>query len=473
MGKRRAYPLLENIEILDAGSEGKAVARVDNMVVFVPFLVPGDIADIQVIRKKKKYFEGRVVRIHKFSDRRVEARCMHFGLCGGCKWQNMSYEQQLIFKQKQVKDSFDRIGGFEYPEIPDIIGSPKQFQYRNKLEYTFSNRKWLVDKPVEGTTDMNLNGVGFHMPGMFDRIVDIQECLLQESLTNKIRNSIREYALNHKLTFYDVRRWEGLLRNLVVRNTTIGEWMIIAVLHHHDESISDLLDFIREQFADITSLMYCINPKKNDDISDREIRLHSGRDHILEEMSGFDGTPPLTFKIGPKSFFQTNSLQASVLYRTAIEFASAEKGDTIYDLYSGTGTISCYIAGHVSRVIGIEYIEAAVVDARENAKLNQIDNTTFIAGDLAKTLDGDFVKEHGHPDIIITDPPRSGMHPKVIDQILSIKPSKVVYVSCNPATQARDISMLGSQYRVERVQPIDMFPHTQHVENVVLLKLVP
>jgi 23S rRNA (uracil1939-C5)-methyltransferase len=470
MGKRRAFPLLEKMEIIDAGSEGKAVARKDNMVVFVPFLVPGDIADIQVVRKKKKFYEGRAVKIYEYSKRRTDPLCSHFGLCGGCKWQNMKYEEQLLFKQKQVRDNFDRLGTFQYPDILPIKGSPNSFSYRNKLEYTFSNRKWLLEKPDRTLPEPNLNGLGFHMPGMFDRIVDIDKCYLQDDLTNKIRNSVREYALKKKLSFYDVKKWEGLLRNLIVRNTTTGEWMVIVVFRNEDDALADLMEHIRTGFPELTSLMYCINPKKNDDISDREIKLFHGRDHIIEEMVSFEqGKPPLHFKIGPKSFFQTNSLQAAELYRTALQFADPGRDEIIYDLYCGTGTISCYAAERAGKVIGIEYIDMAVRDAGENAALNRLDNITFVAGDLAATLNEEFVEQYGKPNTIITDPPRSGMHPKVVEQILKINSDKIVYVSCNPATQARDISLLDSGYKVDRVQPIDMFPHTQHVENVVLL----
>lgn len=471
MGRKKPLPLLENAEILDAGSEGKAIARQGEMVVFVPFAVPGDIADIQVVKKKKKYFEGRVTRFHHLSGKRVEPVCIHFGTCGGCKWQNMDYEHQLHYKQKQVKDNFDRLGKFPYPGIMPIIPSSGVFFYRNKMEYTFSNRRWYTTPPDKDQPQRDGRALGFHAPGMFDRVIDIEKCHLQDDYANRIRNLVKEYALKQNLSFYDVKKWEGLLRNLVIRNTTTGQWMVTVVFHHEDEAVMPLLDFIRKEFPRLTSLNYCINGKKNDDLSDQEIINHSGKAYITEELTSFENkNETLKFKIGPKSFFQTNTRQAGRLYRVAAEFASPSSGSNVYDLYSGTGTISLYVAGLSGKVTGIEYIEEAVEDAYENTELNGIGNVEFIAGDLAKVLDDGFIEQKGKPDIIITDPPRSGMHPKVIEQILLASPEKVVYVSCNPATQARDIALMQEKYSVQAVQPVDMFPHTQHVENVALLK---
>ncbi len=469
--RKQPLPLLERVEIIDAGAEGKAVARVDNRVVFIPFGVPGDIVDVQVTGKKKSFFEGKIVHVHRYSPFRVDPMCNHFGLCGGCRWQNMSYEKQLYFKQKQVKDHFDRIGKFEYPEIRPIIGSDDVFLYRNKLEYTFSNRKWFTGQRPETGLNVNTNGLGFHLPGMFDRIIDIEKCHLQAEPTNAIRLAAREYALEKGLSFYDVKTWEGLLRNLIIRNTLTGELMVILVFRDDEkEIIHDYLKFIEEKFPEITSLMYVINPKRNDDISDLEIRLFSGKPYMIEELQAYNsGGPALKFKIGPVSFFQVNVKQASKLYRIAAEMAGFTGSETVYDLYCGTGTIACYVAASVKKVVGLEYIDAAVSDAFENAALNGITNVDFHPGDIARVLNQDFFETNGMPDIIITDPPRSGMAEKVVQQILAARPEKVVYISCNPATQARDIQLMSELYKVTEVQPVDMFPHTQHVENVALL----
>jgi 23S rRNA (uracil1939-C5)-methyltransferase len=470
MGKRKPLPLLEKVEIIDAGSEGKALARVNDLVVFVPFAVPGDVADIQVVRKKRRFYEGRVIKYHEYSEKRVEALCDHFGICGGCKWQNMDYSHQLFYKQKQVQDNFDRLGKFPYPAIRPIISSDNIFHYRNKMEYTFSSRRWYTEPPSPEKPPRDNRALGFHVPGMFDRVIDIEKCHLQDDLSNQIRNAVKEYAKENDLIFYDVKTWEGFLRNLIVRNTTTGQWMVTMVFRNDSEDIQKIMDFIRSKFPGITSLNYCINSKKNDDLSDQEILLHSGQTYIIEELPPFlEDEAPLKFKIGPKSFFQTNSQQAEKLYRVAAEFASPADDPIIYDLYTGTGTIALYMSGLAKQVIGIENIEEAVRDAYENAALNDIENVEFLAGDLAKTLDENFVERYGKPDIVVTDPPRSGMHPKVVEQIIKASPERVVYVSCNPATQARDIAMMQDYYSVEAVQPVDMFPHTQHVENVALL----
>ncbi len=470
--KRKQFlPLFENVEIMDAGAEGKAVARVDNRVVFIPFGVPGDIVDVQVTGKKKSFFEARIVSFHKYSPYRVEPACEHFGLCGGCRWQNMSYDKQLFFKQKQVKDHFDRIGKFGYPEIRPILASDDVYFYRNKLDYTFSNRKWFTGQKPESSENVNSNGLGFHLAGMFDRIIDIQKCHLQPDPSNAIRLSVRDYSLSRGLSFYDAKTWQGLLRNLIIRNTISGELMVIMVFKDDEEKIiNDLLQFVKDSFPAISSLMYVINPKKNDDISDLEIRLFHGKPYIMEELHAFGAEDPgLKFRIGPVSFFQTNARQAAKLYRVAAEMADFKGNETVYDLYSGAGAIACYISKYAGKVIGMEYIPAAVSDAFENANLNSIDNVSFHAGDIAKILGKEFFEANGRPDIIITDPPRAGMHEKVTEQILSARPEKIIYISCNPATQARDLSLMSDHYEIKAVQPVDMFPHTQHVENVVKL----
>ena len=470
--RKTPLPFLEKVEIIDAGAEGKAVARVDNRVVFIPFGVPGDVVDVQVMSRKKSFFEGKIVKFHEYSPFRTEPVCEHFGLCGGCRWQNMSYEKQLWFKQKQVKDHFDRIGKFDYPEIRPILGSDDMFQYRNKLEYTFSDRKWFTEARPESGLNINTNGLGFHLPGMFDRIIDIQRCHLQAEPTNAIRNAVRDFALEKGLTFYNVKTWEGFLRNLIIRNTLTGQLMVIMVFKDDEhETIADLLNFIKNSFPEISSLMYVINPKKNDDISDLEIRLFHGNPYMTEELAAFGAADPkLKFKIGPVSFFQVNVKQAARLYRVAAQMAGFTGDEVVYDLYSGTGTIACYTAKYVKKVVGLEYIDSAVGDAFENAGLNGIDNVSFHAGDIAKILDRDFFETHGFPDVIITDPPRSGMHEKVVRQIVDARPKKVIYISCNPATQARDIQLMSEHYKVTDVQPVDMFPHTQHVENIALLE---
>lgn len=465
--------MIEGLEILDAGSEGKAVARAGEMVVFIPFAVPGDIVDVEVWKKKRNFAEARLLKIIRPSEKRTEPRCIHFGTCGGCKWQNMEYGSQLAFKQKQIRDNFERIGKFSFPPMLPILLSSDIFHYRNKLEFTFSNRKWLTGPFSPGMEKENMNGLGFHLPGMFDRILDLQECHLQPDPSNEIRMAVREYSLERQISFYDVRRWEGLLRNLIIRNTRTGEVMVIVVFSDDDpETIRSMMDFIKDRFPGITSLMYVINPKKNDDISDLEATLYYGRDHLIEEMTSHkDPVKMLKFKIGPVSFFQTNTTQAVKLYRIVADLADFQGDETVYDLYTGTGTIAYYIANEVRKVIGMEYVPMAIEDARENAKINGFTNLEFHAGDIAKTLNHDFVTQHGIPDVIITDPPRAGMHEKVVQQILEIAPRKVIYVSCNPATQARDLNLLSEKYAITAVQPIDMFPHTQHVECVVALEL--
>lgn len=465
MGRRKPFPLYEQVQITDAGSEGKAVARVENRVIFVPFVVPGDIVDIQVVRKKKSYFEGKAVKVHAYSDQRTEPKCSHFGLCGGCRWQNMEYKHQLHYKQKQVVDNLERIGGLKLPEISPIIGSDNIYFYRNKLEYTFSNRKWFVEKPdPDHPLTQNRNGLGFHLPGMFDRILDIDNCYLQKNPSNDIRLAVRDFTLNNDYDYYDVKKWDGYLRNLIIRTASTGGLMVIIVFRYVDHIKGPaLMDHLMQTFPDITSMMFVINDKRNDDISDLEVQLYKGDPYIMEEMDG------LKFKIGPKSFFQTNRDQAERLYRIARDFADLSGDELVYDLYTGTGTIATYISRYAKKVVGIEYVASAIDDARENASLNNIENTLFYAGDILRILDSEFIAEHGKPDVIITDPPRAGMHEKVVRQILNASPEKIVYVSCNPATQARDLAIMNDDYSIEKIQPVDMFPQTHHVENVVLL----
>lgn len=474
MKSRRQPKFFEKVEIIDAGSEGKAIAKPDNQVVFVSFAAPGDIVDLEVVKKKRNYFEGFIKKFHAVSDYRITPECSHFGTCGGCKWQHLDYKWQLHFKQKQVKDNLERIAKVSYPEILSIIPAPKDFYYRNKLEYTFSNRKWLTDgAPSAERTAEEMSGLGFHLPGMFDRILDIEHCYLQPDPSNKIRLFVLDYTLKHKMPFYDVRQHEGLLRNLIIRNNQKGDVMLILVVAHADERVTTgLLPALKAQFPEISALFYVINPKKNDTITDLEIIHFSGNSELIEEMSSpVEGFPKLAFGIAPVSFYQTNAQQAERLYKTAFDFADVSGSERVYDLYTGAGTIALYFARFVKEVIGIEYVEQAIEDAGQNAKRNNIQNVSFFAGDMAKVLDDAFIAEHGQPDLILTDPPRSGMHPKVIEQLLAIKAPKIVYISCNPATQARDLQLLDTHYIVKAVQPVDMFPQTQHVENVVLLHL--
>lgn len=467
MARKKELPLLENIEITGVANEGKAIARVNDMVVFTQFVVPGDIVDLQVTRKKNSYMEGRVVKIHKFSERRAEAFCSHYGICGGCKWQILPYEDQIKAKQEQVYNNLTRIGKVELPEISPILGSEDIIRYRNKLEFTFSNKKWLTYEQVAaGEKFDNMNALGFHIPGMFDKVLDIDKCHLQHEICDQIRDCIKAYAFANDLPFFDLRNKEGFLRTIVVRTASTGEVMLTVVFYHEDkEKREGLLNHLVEQFPQITSLIYVINGKCNDTITDQETFVFKGRDHIFEEMEG------LKFKIGPKSFYQTNSKQAYELYKVARNFAQLTGNELVYDLYTGTGTIACFVAKMAKQVIGIEYVPEAIEDAKVNAENNHINNTLFYSGDMKNILTKEFVAQHGRPDVIITDPPRDGMHPDVVDVILDAEPKRIVYVSCNPATQARDLNLLDCKYKVTKVQPVDMFPHTHHVENVVALEL--
>ncbi len=467
--KKKPLPLLENITITDIAAEGKAIAKVDGLAVFVPFVIPGDVVDLQIRRKKHSFAEAEAVNFHQYSPDRAKPFCPHFGVCGGCKWQILPYELQLHHKQKQVEETLRRIGKVELPEINAILGSRKTQEYRNKLEFGFCNKKWLTNEQVaSGEVFDNMNAVGFHITGAFDKILDIKECHLMTDINNRLRNAIREYAFENNLSFFDYRAQQGLLRNMMIRTSTTGELMLLMqfCIHTPEEEAQakDTLAFIHKTFPEVTSLLYVNNTKCNDTIGDLDVCTYFGTDHIYEEMEN------LRFKVGPKSFYQTNSLQAYELYKVAREFASLTGNELVYDLYTGTGTIANFVAHQAQKVIGIEYVPEAIEDAKVNAELNHLNNTLFYAGDMKDILTQDFINEHGRPDVIITDPPRAGMHADVISTILFAEPKRIVYVSCNPATQARDLTLLDEAYRVVKVQPVDMFPQTHHVENVVLLE---
>jgi 23S rRNA (uracil1939-C5)-methyltransferase len=459
-------PLLEKVRITDIGAEGNAIARIENQVVFVPMLIPGDVVDIRVRKKRRKFMEGTVVRFHEYSSDRIKPRCSHFGVCGGCKWQHLPYEKQLQFKEKQVKDNLIRIGKVDIPFTDPILGSEEIFFYRNKLEYTFSDKRWLTREEMNSDNDhLNEDALGFHIPGMFDKVLDIRECFLQPEPSNAIRDAVRRYAHRKSFAFFNLRQQSGFLRNLIIRTTSSGKVLVIVVFYLDEkERIAELLDFLVSEFPQISSLFYIINTKKNDSLADQVPILHMGEDHLLEEMDG------LKFRIGPKSFYQTNTKQSLRLYKVAREFAALTGNEVVYDLYTGAGTIANFIADSAQKVIGIEYVDEAVRDAAINSEINNIRNTQFFAGDIRSLLNDKFISENGKPDIIITDPPRAGMHEDVVKQIINAAPGKVIYISCNPSTQARDISLMSEYYVVTRVQPVDMFPHTHHVENVILLE---
>lgn len=459
-------PLLEKVRITDIGAEGNAIARIDNQVVFVPMLIPGDVVDIRVRKKRRKYLEGTVVRFHEYSPDRISPRCAHFGVCGGCKWQHLPYDRQLFWKEKQVKDNLTRIGKLDIPEMDPVIGSSEIFLYRNKLEYTFSDKRWLTrEEMISDNDNLNEDALGFHIPGLFDKVLDIRECHLQPEPSNAIRDAVRRYAHRKSLAFFSLRQQTGFLRNLIIRNTTSGKVMVIVVFYLDEkERINGLMDFLSAEFPQISSLFYIINTKQNDSLADQVPLLYKGDDHLLEEMGG------LRFRIGPKSFYQTNTKQALRLYRIAKEFAGLTGTEVVYDLYTGTGTIANFVADSARKVIGIEYIDDAVKDAIINSGINGIKNTQFFAGDIRSLLSEKFILENVRPDVIITDPPRAGMHEDVVMQIISASPGRIVYISCNPATQARDISLMSRHYTVTRVQPVDMFPHTHHIENIILLE---
>ena len=466
--KKKPLPILEQIEITDFAAEGKSLARVNDMVVFVPWAVPGDIVDLQVRRKKHSFMEAEVIRYHKYSNVRTQPFCQHFGVCGGCKWQQLPYAEQLKMKQQQVYDQLTRIGKVELPEFRPILGSVKTQEYRNKLDFGCANKRWLTSLELrDESLEKNVPAIGFHITGAFDKILPIEKCWLMDDLQNQIRNATLEYAIANNLSFFDLRQQVGLLRDVIIRNSASGEWMVIYQFHYDEtggeQEAIGLLKHIADKFPQITSLLYLDNQKCNDTIGDQEILVFKGKDHIYELMED------LKFKVGPKSFYQTNTEQAYHLYSVAREFAGLTGNELVYDLYTGTGTIANFVAKRAKKVIGIEYVPEAIEDAKVNSQLNGIDNTLFFAGDMKDILNDEFIQQYGRPDVIITDPPRAGMHPDVVKTILRAAPQRIVYVSCNPATQARDLQELDAAYRVSEVQPVDMFPHTPHVENVVLL----
>ena len=474
MKKIKQPQFINNVEIIDASSEGMSIAKPEEKVVFIPFGAPGDIVDIQVFKKKSNCFDGKIVNIVKESDKRVKPVCQHFGLCGGCKWQHLDYQWQLYYKQKQVKDNLDRIAKIEYPEITPILGCEKQYYYRNKVEYSFSNRKWLTDGAPAGTyTEEQCKGFGYHLPGLFDRVIDIEHCYLQAEPSNEIRLFIKEFTMAKGLSYHNVRAHQGTMRNVIVRCNGKGEFMVIIIINEENPIVrNELIPALSEKFPQIISIMLVINPKFNDTISDLPFECLKGDPYLIETMnSPRIGFEDLSFRVGPVSFFQTNVYQAERLYKAAFDLADVSGDELMYDLYTGTGTIALYFSRFVKKVVGIEYVEEAIADARINAQINNIDNATFYAGDMAKVLDDAFIVENGTPDIIVTDPPRAGMADKVIEQLKKIKAKKIMYISCNPATQARDLQLLNDLYEVVAVQPVDMFPHTQHVENIASLKL--
>lgn len=468
--KKKPLPILENIQITDCAAEGKSLARVNDMVVFVPFCVPGDIVDLQVRKKRHSYMEAEVIRFVEKSAVREEPFCEHFGVCGGCKWQNLPYDKQLEMKQRQVYEQLTRIGKVELPEFMPILGSRKIREYRNKLEFGCSNKRWMTREEIaSGEPAGEMRAIGFHITGAFDKILPIHNCHLMDGLQNEIRNFIYQYAIDNDLTFFDLRQQTGLLRDVMVRNSNTGEWMVLVQFHYDEEGDRErslqLMEALADRFPQITSLLYVDNQKCNDTFGDLKLTLYKGNDHIFEIMEG------LRFKVGPKSFYQTNTDQAYHLYSVARQFAGLTGEEVVYDLYTGTGTIANFVARSAKKVVGIEYVPEAIEDAKVNSDINGIGNTLFFAGDMKDILTDDFIAGHGRPDVIITDPPRAGMHPDVVETILRAKPRRIVYVSCNPATQARDLQLLDRLYKVVAVQPVDMFPHTPHVENVVALEL--
>ncbi len=467
--KKKELPLLENVTITDVAAEGKALARVNDLVVFVPYVVPGDVVDLQVKRKKNHYAEAVAVKFHTYSPQRAVPFCQHYGVCGGCKWQCLPYEEQIRYKQQQVIDNLTRIGKVELHNVMPILGSAKTQFYRNKLEFTFSNKRWLTEEEVaQNVVYDQMNAVGFHIPNAFDKVLAIEKCWLQDDISNQIRNTVRDYAYAHNYPFFNLRTQEGMLRNMMIRTSSTGELMVLMQCKIVNDSemalFKELLQHLADKFPQITSLLYVVNNKCNDTITDLDVLTFKGTDHIFEEMEG------LRFKVGPKSFYQTNSEQAYILYSKVREFANLTGDELVYDLYTGTGTIANFVASKARKMIGIEYVPEAIEDAKVNSEINGIGNTLFFAGDMKDILTQEFIDEHGHPDVIITDPPRAGMHGDVVNTILFAAPRRIVYVSCNPATQARDLQLLDAAYRIEAVQPVDMFPHTHHVENIVLLE---
>ena len=463
--KRQNYPLIPALEITTLAAEGKAMGRYNDQVVFVPMTVPGDVVDVQIRNKRRRFMEGVVVNYVKLSPLRSEPFCSHFGVCGGCKWQNLPYEEQLRFKTEQVRDQLSRIGKVELPEVRPCLGSAKQQFYRNKLEFTFADKRWLTYEEIAaGDSIERTPALGFHIPNCFDKVLDIEKCYLQQEPSNSIRDSIKAFCTEHGYSFHNCREHQGLMRNIIIRTASTGEVMVIVVFNEDaKEKITALMEHLKANFPQITSLFYVVNSKWNDSIGDLEHHCYSGKDHIIEQMEG------LQFKVGPKSFYQTNSEQAYELYKVARDFADLKGDEVLYDLYTGTGTIANFCARRAKKVVGVEYVPEAIEDAKINSQLNSIENTVFYAGDMKDVLSDEFVKRNGHPDVIILDPPRAGVDERVIDVILRAAPQRMVYVSCNPATQARDLALMDGMYRVVDVQPVDMFPHTHHVENVVKL----
>jgi 23S rRNA (uracil1939-C5)-methyltransferase len=467
MRKKNRRQVFENVDVLDAGSKGKSVAKTpDGRVIFLSNAIPGDIVDVQTTKKRKAYFEGTATHFHKLSEKRTAPVCQHFGVCGGCKWQHMGYQHQLYYKQKEVENNLKRIGGLKLPKITPILGSKEQYFYRNKMEFSFSDSRWLTLDEINSDIEIkDKNALGFHIPGMWDKILDINKCHLQADPSNAIRLWVKSFAENNRFQFFNPRQQKGLLRPLMIRTTSIGELMIVVQFYDDDKKKRELLlENMAQEFPQITSLQYVVNQKANDTIYDQEIICFSGRDHIFEEMEG------LQFKINAKSFYQTNSEQAYELYKITRDFANLTGEELVYDLYTGTGTIAQFISKKAKKVVGIESVPEAIIDAKANAKYNKIDNVEFFVGDMKTVFDDNFITTHGQPDIIITDPPRDGMHKLVVEQLLKVAPKEIVYVSCNSATQARDLALLNEKYEVIKVQPVDMFPQTHHVENVVLLR---
>lgn len=465
--KSGTVTILPNLHIIDIAEEGKGVGKADELVVFVDKAVPGDVVDVRLTKKKKNFAEAVIEELHTASAHRTDPFCQHFGTCGGCKWQHMQYDAQLHFKYKNVEAALQRLAKIDTSSMEPILGSAENKYYRNKLEYTFSNKRWLDKADVDDQENLELNALGFHVPGRFDKILDIEHCYLQAEPSNTLRNQVRNYALRTGLSFYDLRNHEGSLRNLIIRTSSTGEVMVAVIFAYVEQAeIDGLMAYLQQNFPGITSLQYIVNQKKNDTIFDQEVITYAGRDYIFEEMDG------LKFKIGIKSFYQTNSLQAHELYKITRDFADLKGDELVYDLYTGAGTIANFVARNVKQVVGIEYVPTAIEDAKFNSNLNGIDNTLFYAGDMKDILTADFIRQHGKPDVVITDPPRAGMHADVVARLLEMEAEKIVYVSCNAATQARDLALLTEKYEVTRIKPVDMFPHTQHVENVVLLKLV-
>jgi 23S rRNA (uracil1939-C5)-methyltransferase len=467
MRKKNKKVVFENVEVIDAGAKGKTIGKApDGRVIFMTNTVPGDIVDIQTTKKRKSYFEGKAIHFHSLSDKRVTPECKHFGTCGGCKWQHMGYEHQLFYKQKEVENNLRRIGHLELPEVNPILGSKKQYFYRNKMEFSFSDSRWLSLEELQSDTIFeDKNALGFHIPGMWDKILDVEKCHLQADPSNSIRLETKDFAIKNDISFFNPRNQYGMLRTLMIRTSSIGEIMVLVQFLEDDQTKRDLLlEHLKETFPEITALLYVINPKQNDTIYDQEVICYSGRDHIFEEMEG------LKFKINAKSFYQTNSEQAYELYKVTRDYAGLTGEELVYDLYTGTGTIAQFVAKKAKKVIGIESVPEAIKDAKANAKNNKIENTDFFVGDMKNVFNAEFIATHGTPDVIITDPPRDGMHKDVVQQILNIAPEKIVYVSCNSATQARDLELMKEVYKVTKVQPVDMFPQTHHVENIVLLE---